>query len=633
MIVAGVMVGPYGLHVLDNDTSFEIFGKVGLLYLMFLAGIEIDMYHLKLNLKRGLLFGLLTFLVPMVVGIVASVYLLHLDFITSTLLASMYASHTLISYPVAARFGVTKSPSVLIAIVGTIIAVIGALLVLAIAVDVHRTGRFNAPDLLMLLGRLGIYCVALLYIYPRLTRWFFKNYNDRVTQYVFILALVFLASWSAQVIGLESVLGAFSAGLVLNRFVPHSSPLMNRIEFVGNAIFIPYFLIGVGMMINIHVIMNPDTLVMSANMIGVALISKWLAAWLAQKAYGMTATDRNMMFGLTTAHTAVALAVVTIGYNMIMPDGRRMMDETILNGTILMILITCAIAPVVTAQAASRIKVRMLSDEGPADGTGAQVTSRQPNTMIAVSNPITTQGLVEMALLMGSGHKRPICAVHVRNENTARARAMSLNALELAAAAAAGADVTIDTIERFDLSTVTGLLNVTHERDISAIVLGLHRKASMIDSFFGSKIEQLRRSTNRMLIISRCFIPINTVRRIVVWVPQLAQYETGFTLWVESIGNLARETGSRIIFCCYPDTKPLIAAVLHHAQIAIRHGFQEMEAWDDFLLLANRIIDDDLFVVISARPNSVSHNTEVAEMPSFLQRYFSQTNILVIYPE
>lgn len=633
MIVAGVIVGPYGLHILDNDTSFEIFGKVGLLYLMFLAGIEIDMYHLKLNLRRGLIFGLLTFLVPMAVGIFASVYLLGLDLTTSTLLASMYASHTLISYPVTARFGVTKSPSVLIAIVGTIIAVIGALLVLAATVDVHRTGGFRIVDMLMLLGRLAIYCGALLYIYPRLTRWFFRNYNDRVTQYVFILAMVFLASWSAQYIGLESVLGAFFAGLVLNRFVPGSSPLMNRIEFVGNAIFIPYFLIGVGMMINIHVITNPDTLVVSANMIGVALAGKWIAAWLAQKAYGMDSTDRNMMFGLTTAHTAVALAVVTIGYNLVMPDGSRMMDETILNGTVLMILVTCAIAPVVTARASARIKVRMLISESADDAIVSRDMSSRVNIMIAVANPVTTQGLMELALLMVSKRNNHICAVHVRNDNSARSRAISRNALELASSAAAGADVTIDTVERFDLSTVTGLMNVTNERDINIIVLGLHRKVSMIDSFYGSKIEQLQRSTNRMLIISRCFIPINTVRRIVVWVPRQAQYETGFALWVESVGNLARETGSRIIFCCYPDTRQFIAAVLHRSRMTIRHDYKKMEDWDDFLLLANRIIDEDLFVVISARPNSVSYGQEVAEMPSFMQRYFSRTNILVIYPE
>ncbi|MDE6491182.1 MAG: cation:proton antiporter [Muribaculaceae bacterium] len=631
MIVAGVIVGPYGFHVLDNDTSFEIFGKVGLLYLMFLAGIEIDMYHLRLNLRRGLVFGLLTFLLPMAVGVAASVYLLHLDMITSVLLASMYASHTLIAYPVTARFGITKSPAVLIAIVGTIIAVIGALLVLAAAVNIHRTGGFDVVDLLLLLGQLIVYCLVVLYTYPRITRWFFKNFSDRVTQFVFVLALVFLAAWFAQVIGLEAVLGAFFAGLVLNRFVPDSSPLMSRIEFVGNALFIPYFLIGVGMMIDVRVIANADTLLVALNMIAVALAGKWIAAWLGQKIYRMDADDRRIMFGLTTAHTAVALAVVTIGYDMILPDGRRMMDETILNGTVLMILVTCAIAPMVTARAAARVKIRMLGDDAGTDDVHRPTDAA--NTLIPVSNPITAQGLVELAMLIQPRGQRNIYAVHVRNDNSASARAVGRNALDLASGAAASADVPITPIERYDLSTVTGLLNIINERDIDQVVLGLHRKATMIDSFLGSKIEQLLRSTNRMLLITRCFIPVNTVRRIVVWVPRQAQYETGFSRWVSAVGYLAREIGCRVIFCCSQDVGPIIASVLKQSRIAIRSEFRKMDDWDDFLLIANRIIDDDLFVVVSARPNSVSYSNDVAEMPSFLQRYFARTNLIVVYPE
>ena len=294
MIVAGVCVGPFGFHVLDNDASFSIFGQVGLLYLMFLAGIEIDLFHLRLNLKRGLVFGLLTFFIPLLLGIAASVWLLHLDAVTSVLLASMYASHTLIAYPVTARFGITKSPAVLISVVGTIVAVIGALLSLAIALNVQRTGQFSILAIALLLAKLIIYCGAVLSIYPLLTRSFLRRYNDRVTQFVYVLALVFLAAYVAQAIGLEAVLGAFLAGLVLNRFVPNTSPLMSRIEFVGNALFIPYFLIGVGMMIDVRVIAQKDTLIMAANMLAVALSAKWIAAWLTQKFYRMRSEERRV---------------------------------------------------------------------------------------------------------------------------------------------------------------------------------------------------------------------------------------------------------------------------------------------------------------------------------------------------
>ncbi|MDE6109877.1 MAG: cation:proton antiporter, partial [Muribaculaceae bacterium] len=304
MIVAGVVVGPYGFNVLDNDSSFAIFGQVGLLYLMFLAGLEIDMYHLRLNLRRGLLFGVLTLLLPLVLGVVSSIVLLRLDVATSLLLGAMYASHTLISYPVAARFGITKAAPVLVAIVGTIIAVAGALLVMAGVVSVCRDGEFDALSMLGLLARIAVWTAVLLYALPRLTRRFFKSYGDKVMQYVFVMVLVFLSAWSAQLIGLEGVLGAFAAGLILNRYVPAASPLMNSIEFVGNALFIPYFLISVGMMINVGVLLNADTLAVAGIMLVVALAGKWLPAYITRRVYGYGAAGGSVLFGLTCAHTA-----------------------------------------------------------------------------------------------------------------------------------------------------------------------------------------------------------------------------------------------------------------------------------------------------------------------------------------
>lgn len=633
MIVAGVAVGPYGLDILDRDSSFTIFGQVGLLYLMFLAGLEIDMYHLRKNIRKGILFGLLTFFIPMVMGVLASVYILHVSWLTSFLLASMYASHTLIAYPVAARFGITKAPSVLISVVGTIIAVVGALLVLAGAVNIFDTGSFQPSGILWLFGKLTLYCLAVLYAYPRLTRRFFKQYSEKVTQYVFVLVMVFLSAWVSGAIGLEPVLGAFFAGLVLNRYIPANSPLMNSIEFVGNALFIPYFLIGVGMMINVGVIVKGNTLAIATVMLIVALLSKWIAAWIAQLAYRMDASDRRMMFGLTTAHTAVALAVVTIGYNMILPDGTRMMGETILNGTVLVILFTCAIAPIVTSQAASKIKIRMLEDRPDSSHDDASAVS----VLIPVSNPITSAALTELALFMRRRrtgiNADKLYALHVRNDNTTASKNMGQNSLKLSLDAASGADTAITPIERFDINTVTGILNTMQERDISRVILGMHRKATVIDTFLGAKIEQLLRGTNRMVVISRCYIPVNTVTRIVVCAPEKAEYETGFRDWVIALGHLASEVGCRIIFCTSERQQPIIRGIIRHEALGIRHEYQTMADMDDFVLLANRVLEDDLFVVIGARPNSVSYSADITEKALFLQRYCTSNNLCIIYPE
>ena len=625
MIVAGVIVGPYGFRVLDNDSSFAIFGQVGLLYLMFLAGLEIDMYHLRLNLKRGLVFGLLTLFIPLLAGLLTSVYILGLDWTTAMLLGAMYASHTLLSYPVAARFGITKSPAVLIAIVGTIVAVIGALLMLAATVSIRQEGYFNVSAIGWLMARFAVWVVALLYCYPRITRMFFKKYSDKVTQYVFVLALVFLAACTAQLIGLEPVLGAFFAGLLLNRYVPMGSALMTSIEFVGNALFIPYFLISVGMMINVRVFAGNGTLGVAAVMLAVALISKWLPAFIAQKIYRVGADSRNVMFGLTAAHTAVALAVVSVGYRL------HMFDERILNSTIAVILVTCAVAPLITSSAAARLKMKMMEEEGDTASPGGK---RVNNTLIAVANPVTTVPLVEMAVLMRNTRgSHNFYALHVRNDNSGSAKAISRNSLDAAQKSAAAADIKVELLDRYDLNTVTGVLNAIQEREITEVILGMHRRMTVIDSFFGHKVEQLLRSTNKMLMIVRSFIPVNTVTRVVVWVPAGAQYETGFSRWVRAVSRLTRQVGCRIIFCCHAEVQPLIRGVIYSENYGIRCEFRTTEGWDDFVLMSNRILDDDLFVVIGARAQSLSYQAEMSELPAFLQRYFSRNNLMMIYPE
>ncbi len=424
LIIAGVIVGPYGVNLLARDMSFEVFGQVGILYLMFLAGIEIDMYHLKKNLRKGAVFGGFTFAVPMIVGAVASHLLLHLDVLTSVLMASMFAAHTLIAYPIVSRFGLTRTSPVVIAITGTIFTVLGSLIVLAAVVGIFREGEFRLWGTVSLLLRLIGYCSAVTYIYPRLTRWFFRCWNDNILQFIYVLAMMFLAAQLASVAGIEDVFGAFFAGLVLNRYIPAKSPLMGRIEFVGNAIFIPYFLIGVGMMINIGVITKGwGTLYAAGVMSAIAMASKWLAAWFTQLSFRMRGLDRSIMYQLSNAHTAVALAVVTIGYGM------GLFDEVILNGTVVMILITCTVSSLGTSRAAQKLKVELLSDEAENEGSAF---NKRGNVLIPVANPLTAEELVDLALMMKGRREGTVYALHVRNDNSASSRSIGRNSLDVA---------------------------------------------------------------------------------------------------------------------------------------------------------------------------------------------------------
>ena len=639
MIIAGVIVGPYGFNVLADDSSFIIFGQVGLLYLMFLAGLEIDMYHLKLNFKRGTLFGVLTFIIPLILGIIVSYYILSVELITSFLLGSMFAAHTLISYPVAARFGVTKSPSVLISVVGTIFAVAGSLFVLATVTDIARSGVFEPIPFILLLVKIAIYVIAILWIYPLITRFFLKLYSDRVTQFVFILTLVFLSALVAEKIGLSSVLGAFLAGMVLNRYVPTTSPLMGRIEFVGNSIFIPYFLISVGMMVNLKVLGDWPTLLIAAIMLSLALFSKWLPAVISQYFYKMSGAERSMMFGLTTAHTAVALAVVTIGYNIILPNGERMLGETILNATILVILVTCALAPIITSNAARTLRIEMLEEQtkNEDNSIALHTKSQHLNVLLPVSNPITAQGLMELALLL-SGHQKKkkdihTYLLHVRNDNGNKSRSVGRNSIELAAKAASAVDVETTPVQRFDVNSVTGIINFINERDINVIVVGMHRRTTVVDSFLGPKIEQLIKMTRQMIVVSRCYAPLNTISSIYVYAPASSYLEVGFNLWVDTVANLAQEIGCRITFCCNITTVEHIENVLKNESFNINSQYIRMDSHDEFIVLSKEISEEDLLIWISSRPHTVSHTKEQTEIASFISHYLQKNNMLIIYPE
>ncbi len=626
MIVAGMIIGPYGFNILARDASFEIFGQVGILYLMFLAGVEIDMFHLKQNSRKGIIFGLITFIIPMFGGMLLTHYILGTSWLTSVLIASMYASHTLISYPIATRFGLTNSRPVVIAICGTVVAVFLALVVLAEVVNIKIDGVLEISRVAILLLQLALFCGTLWYLVPIVTRWFFRKFDDNVTQFIYVMAMVFVASLLAQIIGVEPILGAFLAGLVLNRFIPSRSSLMNRIEFVGNAIFIPYFLIGVGMLINISVILKGWNVIwVASNMIVVALLCKWIVAYICQKLFKMSVTDRKLLFGLSSGKAAATIAATMVGYEY------GLLSEDIMNGAVIMILACCAVASIATERAAIKMRMNIADEEFKNDTNKKSEFARQ---LVAVANPITAEGLMKLAIYMRHAkNKIPITALFIRNNDDNAIRSMGQTALSSAVQTASAVDIKVEDIERYDMNIVSGLSNILKERNCSDIIIGLHRKSNIVDSFFGSMTEQLLQRTNKMIIMSRCFIPVNTVSRIVVVVPHKAEYETGFHQWVTRIGNLATQTGCRVIFITYKETIPYIQGVLFQDKYNIRHEYREMESWDDFITISNRIQDDDLLIVIGARRTSISFSSDMEALPSFISRYFSRHNILIIYPE
>lgn len=630
MILAGVVVGKYGFNILERDSSFELFGKVGLYYIMFLAGLEMDMDDFKKNRTKGLVFGMFTFLIPMGLGIWSSMSMLNYGFLTSVLLASMYASHTLIAYPIISRYGLSRQRTVSITIGGTAVTVVLALMVLAVIGGMYKGEDVGGLFWVLLVAKVVLLFGLIIFLMPRISRWFFRTYEDAVMQFIFVLAMVFLGGGLMELVGMEGILGAFLAGLVLNRFVPHVSPLMNRLEFVGNALFIPYFLIGVGMIIDVRCLFTEgEALKVAVVMTVVATFSKWLAAWITQKIYGMKKVEGSLIFGLSNAQAAATLAAVLIGHGIIMENGERLLNDDVLNGTVVMILFTCIISSVVTERAARK----MVTQENLMEGSEGK---EQERILIPVANPETIEGLVGMALMMRHPkQKESLVALSVINDNnTSETKELiGKRNLERTAMIAAAADASVKTVLRYDLNIAQGIIHTQKEYAVTDIVIGLHRKTNLMDSFFGTMTENLLKGTNRQIMIAKLLMPVNTLRRIVVAVPDKAEYEKGFLKWMTQLCRMGKQLGCRVHFFATEDTLKHLRALTEKQEANTFTEFSLLEEWDDLLLLTGQVNYDHLFVVVSSRKGFISYQTSFERLPSQISKYFANNSLLIVYPD
>ncbi len=630
MILAGVVVGEHGFNILEKDSSFELFGKVGLYYIMFLAGLEMDMEDFKKNRFKGLLFGLLTFSIPMFLGVYSGMYILDYGLATAVLLASLYASHTLIAYPIISRYGLTKLRCVSIAVSGTILTDTLALLILAVIAGMYK-GNLDEYYWFSLSFKVIVFTFIIIFFFPRISRWFFRTHENSITQYIFVLAMLFLGAGLLEWAGLEGILGAFMVGLVLNRLIPHVSPLMNRIEFVGNALFIPYFLIGVGMIIDVHTLFTQgETLKVAAVMTIVAITGKWTAAWLVQKIFGMHKDERQIIFGLSNAQAAATLAAVLVGNRIEISPGVLLLDNNILNGTVVMILITCIISSFAAEKAARNISLDgdlIMPDEG---------TTEEEKILIPVSNPETIEGLMGMALLMKYPKRNDgLVALSVINDNNASESVLARGrkSLERTAMVAAAVDVKVATATRFDQSTVSGIIHAVKEYNATEVVIGLHRKATIVDSFFGALAENLLKGMHRQVMIVKCLMPANTLRRIIVAVPVKAEYEAGFLKWIDRLCRMGGQLGCRIHFFAHPETLRYLESYVRKKHKNVRTEFTAFPNWEDLLLLTGQVNYDHLLVIVSARRGSISYSPLFEKLPMQISKYFNNNSLLVLYPD
>ncbi|MDP2175438.1 MAG: cation:proton antiporter [Bacteroidota bacterium] len=632
LIIAGAIIGPNGVNLMARDSSIILSGTAGLLYIMFLAGLEIDLADFKKNSQKSLVFGLYTFVIPMIMGILGGIYLLEFSIPTSVLLASMFASHTLIAYPLISKLGVTKNKAVNITVGGTLITDTLALLVLAVIVGM-TTGEVNTEFWVRLSVSIIVFGLIVMFIFPMIGRWFFKRFDDNVSQYIFVLVMVYLGAVLAELAGIEAIIGAFLSGLALNRLIPHTSPLMNRIEFVGNAIFIPFFLIGVGMLIDYRVFFKDiETIKVAAVMIFIATTAKFLAAWITQKTFKYSADERRLIFGLSNAQAAATLAAVLVGYNIIIGETTtgepiRLLNESVLNGTILMILFTCTIASFVAQKGAKNIALLESTDS-----TSDEEESEE-KILIPINNIETTDELVNLGVTIKSKkNKDGLYALSIVDNNTTDGSTDKLakKILSKAAITASATDNYLHELLRYDLNIVNGITSVAKENKITDLILGLHNSKGISSNFLGHLTEGILTKCNTTTLIYKPIQPFGTIKRHIIIVPENAENEIGFPFWLIKVWNIARNSGAKLLFYANTETLSVIKEI--QTKHPIDCVFEVFNDWDDFLILAREFNKDDNLIIVLSRKDKPSYHQNMSKIPSYLNKYFMNTSYILIFP-
>lgn len=630
MVLAGVLVGEYGLDILKRDASFELFGSVGLYYIMFLAGLEMDMEGLKKNKGRVSIFGLLTFIIPFFLTYLMGIYLLGYSEMSSLLLGCIMSSNTLVAYPIVGRYGLTQHQSSTLSVGATMISLLLALIGMATIVNSYNGGSGGAFWIWFIL-KFALYISGLIWGIPRMARWFLRRYSDNVMQFIFVLAVMFLSAALSNAIGLEGIFGAFFSGLILNRFIPRFSPLMNHIEFTGNALFIPYFLIGVGMLINVRLLFTgPHIIWVVLCFVVFGTVGKGLAAYLSGLLFRLPKVVCNMLFGLTSAHAAGAIAMVMVGRKLEIAPGQFLFNDEVLNGIVMMILFTCVFSTMMTEKVAQRI--RLMKKEEPE----MVRTDNDERILIPVKYPDYADNLLSLAMMMRNPkHRRGLVALNVVYDdvNAAKNQEEGRQLLDHLRREASAVNVPLETQVRIAANIANGIKHAFKEFQASEIVMGLHARQEITKGFWGQFTQSLYNGLSRQIVISRIMQPLNTIRRIQVAVPSRAEFEPGFYRWLERLSRIAANTECRIVFHGRQDALQLISGYVRNRHPSVRGEYVQMEHWKELPRLAAEVKEDHLFVIVTARKGTISYKTAMERLPEEINRFFKGKTIMIIFPD
>lgn len=628
LIISGLIIGPHGLNFLEKNSAVDLFSTIGLLYIMFIAGLELDMNEFKRNRNKSILFGFFTFIIPFTIGFPICYFLLGFDLNASLLTANMFSTQTLVAYPIVSKLGVSKNQAVAVAVGGTILTDSAVLILLAVIMG-NSQGNLNQEFWIKLGVSLLIFSAIMLFLIPRITRWFFtKLESEKHAHYIYVLSVVFFSAFLAEISGLEPIIGAFVAGLVLNPLIPHSSALMNRIEFIGNSLFIPFFLISVGMLIDVRVVLSgPMAIIIAVVLTSGAIFGKWLAALFTQLILKYSQAQRQLIFGLSTAHAGAILAVVLVGYRA------GILDENILNGTIILILISCLIASFATEKASRKI----LLTEKDSELSGSDINLlNYEHILLPIANLMNIEKLLEFTLLIKDKKSANPVTILTVVPNNAEAELNIISArkkLTEFKKHGAASEIKVNTIATIDYNPASGIARISRETLSNIIILGWPKKAGILDKLIGEKISSIISNVDKTVFICHLEKLLINHKRIIVATPPLAEKENGFEIWLQKISKLSQELSIPIVHFGGMSTQDSIRNKIKQKHLSTSISFKVLNDLEDLLDSSADIKDDDLLVLVSARKYSVSYLNFLDNIPNKLEKSFTNNNKIVVYPQ
>ena len=624
LIIAGVIVGPNGINLLERDATMVLLGTVGLLFLMFLAGLETSLDDLKQNADKAIIFGLATFALPMILG-TGAMLLLGYSLLASILVASCLATHTLLALPILTKLGLMRTQTITATLGGTLITNVLGLLVLAIVVKAHK-GNLTLDFWLFLIPSLAIYTFATLWGVPKIGRWFFKKFgHDENAEFMFVLATLFLVSYAAEMIEIEAIIGAFLSGIAITQIIPKMSPLMNRIEFIGNTLFVPFFLISVGMLIDpLILVKQPQSLLVAGVIILAELVSKFLAAWIPGKIFGFKFPNIMVMFGLSAAQAASTLAAITVAFEI------KLVDRVTVNGIIAMILVTCVASPWIV----SRWGQQMQEPESGLPAAASGKHSWGDRVLVPVANPNTEDNLLRLALILAKTSQGTLLPLHIlsdRGEAISPADKMQQTQLLTAAETVANAaDCAVEPIARIDDAIDRGILRSATEREASLIVCGWKGFSTTRDNFFGSIIDTVIRRSPVPVLIARFPDPLQNTARVILAVTDSELTRFGFQETVDIAKSLADELKASL--------QVLLVATKREqsnksaGEVEILSEIPVNRVRGNFIkLVSQNLLEHDLLILTTISHQNLWDKPGTLKEPEAIARTHQNISMLVVY--